>query len=113
LFNDVQNGLFSELKTKRPIDSYRRRLQKSYVDKLSSMINSNVGGGVFTISLGNLSALSSVDISKTDIPSIARAQLGVLKNEMNTAITSTTDKMSKIHLLDLRQRIKDALDPRK
>jgi len=100
LFNDVQNGLFSELKTKRPIDSYRRRLQKSYVDKLSSMINSNVGGGVFTISLGNLSALSSVDISKTDIPSIARAQLGVLKNEMNTAITSTTDKMSKIHLLD-------------
>ncbi len=113
MFNDLKKGVFSELKSKRPIDSYRRRLQKSYVDKLSSMINSGGTSNVFTISLGGPSAFSSVDISRSDIPSIARAQLVALKNELNTAIPVTTDKMSKIHLLDLQQRIKDALDPKK
>lgn len=110
LFNDLQNGLFSELKTKKPIDSYRRILQKSYVDKLESMINPTTG---FTISFGGPSAFSTVDISRTDIPSIARAQLVQLKADVARAISGTTDKMSKIHLLDLRERIKEALDPKK
>jgi hypothetical protein len=113
LFNDVQNGLFSELKSKQPIDIYRRRLQKSYVDKLNVMLNPASSSSGFTISFGNSNALSSVDISRTDIPSIARAQLVQLKTQVSAAIAGTTDTMSKIHLLDLKQRIKDALDPKK
>jgi hypothetical protein len=111
LFNDLQNGLFAELKTKKPIDSYRRRLQKSYVDKLNTMLNPATSG--FTISFGGQVALSSVDISRTDIPSVARAQLLQLKNQVANSIAVTTDKMSKMHLLDLKERIKEALDPRK
>jgi ribosomal protein S18 acetylase RimI-like enzyme len=110
LFNDVQNGLFVELTSKQPIDTYRRRLQKSYVDKLNDLINPSSG---FTISFGGGStAISSVDISNTDIPSIARAQLVQLRTSVTNAIPATTDKMSKMHLLDLKQRIKDALDPK-
>lgn len=112
LFSDVQNGLFTELKTKRTIDNYRRRLQKSYVDKLNDMVNPTGSG--FTISFGGgPAAITSVDISNTDIPSIARAQLVQLRTSVNNAIPGTTDKMSKIHLLDLKQRIKDALEPKK
>ncbi len=111
LFNDLQNGLFAELKFKKPIDSYRRRLQKSYVDKLNSLLNPV--SSAFTISFGGASALSSVDISRTDIPSIARAQLLQLKTTVTKAIPVTTDKMSKIHLLDLKERIKNALDPKR
>ena len=111
LFGDLQNGLFSELKSKKPIDSYRRRLQRSYVDKLNSLLNP--ASSMFTISFGGASALSSVDISHTDIPSIARAQLLQLKATVTKSIPLTTDKMSKIHLLDLKERIKDALDPKK
>ena len=111
LLNDIQKGLFAELTSKKPIDSYRRRLQKSYVDKLNDMLNPTSG---FTISFGgSSSSLASVDISHTDIPSIARAQLVQLKTSVTNAIPATTDKMSKIHLLDLKQRIKDALNPRK
>lgn len=112
LFRDLQAGLFLELSTKKPIDSYRRRLQKSYVDKLSDILNPTTSG--FTISFGGgASALAAVDISHTDIPSIARAQLVQLRTVVTAAIPATSDKMSKIHLLDLKQRIKDALDPRK
>ncbi|HEX8461673.1 MAG TPA: zinc-dependent metalloprotease [Segetibacter sp.] len=112
LFKDVQTGLYSELKTKKPIDIYRRRLQKSYVDKLTNMINPSATPGL-TISFGGSTGLSSSELSRSDIPSIARAQLMQLKSEVTAAIPGTTDKMSKIHLLDLQQRIKDALDPKK
>jgi hypothetical protein len=111
LFNDIHNGLFSELKLKKPIDSYRRRLQKSYVDKLNILLNP--ASSAFTISFGGSTALSSVDISRTDIPSVARAQLLQLKTRVTNSIATTTDKMSKMHLLDLKERIKDALDPKK
>ncbi len=112
LMDDVQKGLFSELKTKKPIESYRRRLQKSYVDKLADFINPAPSTG-FIISFGRTgSSLSPVDISRTDIPSIARAQLMQLKTQIAASITATTDKMSKIHLIDLQQRIKEALNPK-
>jgi len=112
LLDDVQKGLFSELRTKKPIDSYRRRLQKSYVDKLKNMLQTSSPFPGLTISVGGANALSATELSRSDIPSIARAQLTKLKAQM-TAIAGTTDPMSKIHLLDLQQRIKDALDPKK
>jgi hypothetical protein len=113
LFNDVQTGLFAELKTKKPIDMYRRRLQKSYVDKLNNIINPAPSAAGLTISFGGSSALSSTELSRSDIPSIARAQLLQLKSQVSAALPGTTDKMSKMHLLDLQQRIKDALDPKR
>jgi hypothetical protein len=113
LFSDLQKGLFAELKTKKPIDNYRRRLQKSYVDKLNNMINPSSSATGIVISFGGASALSPVDISRSDIPSIARAQMTQLKTEVTTAIAETNDKMSKIHLIDLKERIKNALDPKK
>lgn len=114
LFADVQRGLFTELVTKRPIDSYRRRLQKSYIDKLDALVNpAAAGSGMVVVSFNPGGTVSTTDISKTDIPSIARMQLLELKKQVAAAIPLTTDKMSKIHLLDLQQRIKDALEPRK
>ena len=112
LLNDVQQNLFSELAGKRPIDKYRRRLQKSYVDKLNKMINFTAGGGL-NISFGNIAAANITDISKTDLPSIARMKIVQLKAAVSAAIPATKDKMSQIHLLDLQQRIKDVLEPRK
>ena len=115
LLNEVQIGLFSELISKKPIDSYRRALQKSYVDKLSTLINpASAGGGGFTIiSFSRSGSFSDTDLSNTDVPSIARAQLLLLETKVVRAIPITTDKMSKIHLTDLQERIKKALDPKK
>jgi hypothetical protein len=113
LFNDVQKGLFNELKSKKAIDSYRRKLQKSYVEKLTNMLNSAGSGSAITISFGAVSSVSSTDLSHSDIPSIARDQLVQLSAEIAKAISATTNKMSKIHLQDLQQRIKEALYPKK
>lgn len=113
LLSDVSKGIFSELRLKKPIDSYRRRLQKSYVDKISNLINSTSTGNFTIISFSRQGSLPTTDLSNTDIPSIARAQLMELKTQVEKGIPATTDMMSKIHLIDLNQRIKDALDPKK
>ena len=113
LLNDVQNSLFAELKTKKPIDSYRRRLQKSYVEKLNNIANPNASGFGVSFSGGGFSSLNGSELKMSDLPSIVIAQLTDLKVLVNSALPLTTDRMTRLHLLDLQRRIKDALDPKK
>jgi hypothetical protein len=107
LLNDVQAGLFSELSSKKAIDMYRRGLQKAYVDRLNNMLNPPPSTSL-TVSFGGSSPLN---VSRTDLPAIARAQLTKLRAQVAAAIPATTDAMSKIHLQDLQEKIKRALDP--
>ena len=113
LLSDVQSGLITELKTKKPIDTYRRRLQKSYIQKLSSIANPSTSGAGVVFSIGGVSSLFGSDLNRSDLPTIALAQLMELRVQINSNILLTTDKMSRIHLIDLQRRIKDALDPKK
>ncbi len=114
MMNDLQSDLFSELKTKKAIDAYRRMLQKSYVDKLDDIINPSktttttlvFGGG------GRTNPYASGFNSRSDVYSIARAQLVQLRSQVAAAVATTTDPMSRIHLQDLSDRIKKSLDPK-
>lgn len=110
LLNDVQSGLFSELTSKKPIDMYRRGLQRTYVDRLNAILNPPPPS---TISFGGSTVTISSNSNKTDLAAIARAQLIKLKAQIAAAIATTTDSMSKIHLQDLQERIKNALEPNK
>ncbi|GAC1527856.1 MAG: zinc-dependent metalloprotease [Sediminibacterium sp.] len=109
LLNDVQTDLFSELKNNRPIDQYRRLLQKSYVDKLGGFLDP---GGAATISIQGFGNITAGMDKRSDVPAIARAQLAQLRNQVSAAANNITDQMSKIHLLDLANRIKRTLDPK-
>jgi hypothetical protein len=105
------------LKSGKAVDMYRRMLQKSYVDKLDAIINpkQSAGGGI-TISFGGGAGgnnpYASGYNSRSDVNSIARAQMVALKGTVNAALASTSDKMTKMHLADLAQTIKLALDPK-
>jgi hypothetical protein len=111
LTEDLKNALWTELATGKPIDVFRRNLQKNYVDALVGLMNPSPS----SIPQGLPRALLiffGADIRNTDIPSIARANLESLKNQIQAAIPLTTDKLSKYHLLDVLERIKQALHPR-
>ena len=115
MLTDLQNDLFSELKSNKAIDNYRRMLQKSYVDKLDDLINpSPIPGGLTIIAFpgANNNPYRSGLNSRSDVYSIARAQLVQLRGQVNTAAASTSDRISKIHLQDLADKIKKALDPK-
>ena len=112
LFSDVKKGIWSELNSKKPIDIYRRNLQKSYVNVLTDLIGPapiviNLGGG------GGFNVNTSVNLDKSDIKSFVRAHLTTLRAEINAAAAAMSDPMSKYHLQDVAKRIDEALDPRK
>jgi len=110
LFSDMKKGIWSELPGRKPIDVYRRNLQKSYVNVLSNLLNPPE----ITISLGGgFNVAPAVNTDKSDIKSLVRAHLTSLRAEINAAAAATTDLMSKYHLQDVAKRIDDALNPKK
>ncbi len=112
MITDVKKGIWEELMSKKPIDNYRRNLQKNFVESLISLLptsNSNSGGG-FVISI--FGGSPSTDPKKSDISSIARGQLISLQSEIKAALPTTADKMSKLHLQDMVERLRMALNPK-
>jgi hypothetical protein len=112
LLNDVQTGLFSELSSKKTIDQYRRLLQMSYVDKLVDIINPPTTSGITVITGGGRGGGASIDLNKSDVPAIVRAQLVALRAQINGSAQGFSDKLSKIHLQDLAEKIKQGLEPK-
>jgi Met-zincin/Domain of unknown function (DUF5117)/Domain of unknown function (DUF5118) len=109
LLTDVQNGLFTELASKKPLDEFRRLLQKSYVDKLNALLGSSAQA---TQSFGGLTISFGPDLRKSDVPSIARGFLVELKGKLAAASATSTDKLTKFHYADMVQKINQALDPK-
>lgn len=108
---DLRHAVFSELRTHKTIDNYRRNLQKSYVERISAMVDPRRGSpvsspppGTFMISTG-----SSTNLQKSDIVSLAKANLRNLRQEITSGLQGQGDRMSRYHLIDLRERIDKAL----
>jgi Met-zincin/Domain of unknown function (DUF5117)/Domain of unknown function (DUF5118) len=108
MMEDAKKGIWSELVSKKPIDGYRRNLQKAYVDALINIVSPPQGGSGSSGS----QFLQNVNTKNSDVMSVARGQLVSLRAQIAAAIPGTTDKMSKLHLLDVSERIKKALDPK-
>ncbi len=114
MISDLQGMLFTELSSKKAIDAYRRMLQKSYVDKLDAIINPPTSSATVVVfgGGGRTNPYQSGYNRRSDVYSIARAQLTQLRSQINAAIPGTSDKMSKIHLQDISEKIKRSLDPK-
>ncbi len=99
--NDLSASIWSELKTHKPINNYRRNLQKSFVEKIISIVNpAQAPTAGFVVSFGPV-----VNTRKSDILSVTKAALRNISMEIKTALPGYTDKMSKYHLLDMQERI--------
>jgi hypothetical protein len=111
LLTDAKKGVWSELPAGAAIDIYRRNLQKVYIEALNDLVNPTPPSALPAGLPRGLMAFTG-DIKNTDIPSIARAQLVELRNEITAAIPKETDKVSKYHLQDVLERIRQALNPK-
>ena len=110
LLGDLKQSIFTELPGKKPIDIYRRNLQKAYVERLGNIINPTAASGGITIFFGNTSP--SVDTKKSDILSYLKGHCRELKIQTDAAAASSSDKATKYHLQDLSDRLKKILDPK-
>lgn len=111
LYSELQNGIFSELKSGGKIDIFRRNLQKVFVENLIRNLKPGKASvRSIPVKGGYASSMRTVELSQTDLPSVARGTLLALKAQLNPARFS--DKLSKYHVQDLAARIDAALNPK-
>ena len=111
MLTDLKKGIWSELASKKPIDMYRRNLQKAYIERIRLIVNppNTSFGGIF-FSIGAPAAMT--DTRKSDIISVLKGNLREIRAEIKAAYPSIADKMTRYHLQDLADRIDQILDPK-
>lgn len=93
MLEELQTGIFSELRSGTPINVHRRNLQKIYTNMLMQLIKPT----------GQQKAPVDLD----DVSSVLKAELKRLHAMVRKGSTTATDKLTKLHLLDLNERIND------
>ena len=104
---DLREGVFSELDDGSPIDTYRRNLQRAYVERLEYLMTDDptatppAGGNA-----------TRVDVSQSDIRPLARAQLETIQEDAERVATGTEDEVTRAHMVDLAARARAILEDR-
>ncbi|WP_405384004.1 zinc-dependent metalloprotease [Maribacter sp. LLG6340-A2] len=110
MMSQLRKGIWSEARSGKAIDTYRRNLQKAHIDRLAYLLtaeNQNKASDY-----GGYRKSTVVNTSQSDIRTIARAELNILKREIRNARNRTSDMMTKYHYDDVSERINDILDPK-
>lgn len=108
MMKDLRRGLFSELRTGRKIDIYRRNLQRAYIERME-FIMTNEQPPV-PAQFRRFIRATNVDVSQSDIRAVVRAELKSLRSQLRNA--RGADSMSRIHITDAIERVNDILDPK-
>ncbi|MBA2501187.1 MAG: zinc-dependent metalloprotease [Chitinophagaceae bacterium] len=111
MVTDLRKGIWSELAVRKPIDIYRRNLQKMFVERLITNLEPAPAGAA--AAAGRFGA-SSANYSKTnDAMSVAKLQLRLLAADIRAALPLYKETTSRAHLMDVQDRINDVLEGKK
>ena len=108
MLTDLRRGLWSEIYAGKPIDAYRRRLQRVYLEAMAAKINPTAPNPVlvaFGVGGPTLRTLA-------DIRGLMRAEMNDLSRELATALPRSSDRATRAHLEDARDQIRKMLDPK-
>jgi hypothetical protein len=103
LFNDLQNGIFTELTSGANIDVYRRNLQRAYIERLQYLL---------TQTQTSPAEPTKINVEQSDIRPMARMALVNLKTEIKRALPRYSNVIVKAHLTDALARIDLILNPK-
>jgi hypothetical protein len=109
LLADLRRGVWSELRTGAPIDAYRRRLQRAYIELLGQKVNPpavNLPPGTSP----QVTALVAAQ-SVADARALLRGDLAELDRELAAAMGRTADRTTRLHLEDARAQLERILHP--
>ncbi len=110
MMRDLRRGIWSETRSGRSIDTYRRNLQKAHIDRLAYLMTAENQGKL--PDFGGYRKSTPVNTSQSDIRSVARAELNNLKSDIRGGLSRISDTMSRYHLQDTLERIDMILDPK-
>lgn len=104
MMNDLRNGIWSELRTGRSIDTYKRNLQRAYVERLASLMIAK--------DVKSIRGSTPVTVKQSDVIPVVRGELTRIKRDAQRAANATSNTLSKYHLQDISKRIDTILDPK-
>jgi hypothetical protein len=110
---DLKEGIWTELEMGAPIDTYRRSLQRTYLERLAFLMEdreSPTGGGRGGGPGGGPGGGggNTTNVLRSDIRPLVRAQLNALRAE--ASVGSASDDMTRYHLEDVVARIEAILE---
>ena len=103
--DDVRARVWSELADRRPVDVFRRNLQRGMVERLAAIMTEDEA------EVPSRMAYLNVDVSQSDLRASARSQLRRIQQQAQAALPQTRDAATRDHLADVVARVEDTLDP--
>ena len=110
MMRDLRRGIWSETRSGKTIDTYRRNLQKAHIDRLEYLMTAD--SQAKTPDFGGYRKSTPINTSQSDIRSVARAELNNLKSDIRGGLSRISDTMSRYHLQDALERIDLILEPK-
>lgn len=108
MMRDLRQGIWSELRNGKKIDTYRRNLQRAHIDRLSYLMTAE--NQRKAPAFGGYQKSTAVNTSQSDIRAVVRAELKTLRSQLRSARGG--DSMSRIHIADAIERVNNILDPK-
>jgi hypothetical protein len=109
MMDDIRNGIWTELNRNRAIDVHRRNLQRAYLERIEYLMTEELPQvpSRFKEFIG----WTDVDVSQSDIRPVAREQLQLLLDDVQSTQNRVNDRATRVHLADVEMRIEKILDP--
>lgn len=106
----LRSGIWSELKNGKAIDTYRRSLQRGYIERLEYLLKNEPAP--IPAAMKEFIGFTSVKVSQSDIRPMARGELKTLQRDLRAALPIAKDTISRYHIEDAIARIEDILNPK-
>lgn len=107
MMTDLRNTVWSELSSGRSTDTYRRNLQRAYIDRMEYLMTKDQPN--LPANFRRFITRTEVEVSQSDIRAIVRAQLNILRGQLRGAGGNT---LTRYHYQDALERIENILDPK-
>jgi hypothetical protein len=104
MMSDLRNGIWSELNSRKSIDTYRRGLQRAHVEKLGSLMTAK--------DVKSFWGSTPVTVKQSDILPVVRGELNRIKRDAQRAANTAPNTITRYHLQDIAERIDAILDPK-
>jgi len=111
MVTDVRRAVWTELRTGRAVDTYRRNLQRGHLERLDELMNGE-GPSAPTFSFpGADEYFTNVNVPQSDIRAVVRGELETLQRDIRNRLGAGTNAITRLHLQDSLARIDSILDP--
>ena len=109
MLEDLRAGLWSELDQGQPINTFRRNLQRAYLEQMDELMNEEPEAP--PEQWWDYLGYTPVNVSQSDIRPLVRGELQALRQNIQQTMPQVEGRATRLHLEDVTARIDNILDP--